>query len=72
MLVNANGDVEPCVFVHSAVAKIDEKSLRKVLNSRFSRAPGQAPVVERFSHIFQKIGSSVGSPQVSSRSRVSA
>jgi len=33
--INANGDVEPCVFVHFAVDNIYEKSLREVLNSPF-------------------------------------
>jgi MoaA/NifB/PqqE/SkfB family radical SAM enzyme len=33
--INANGDVEPCVFVHFAVDNIYEKSLKEVLNSPF-------------------------------------
>ena len=36
--INANGDVEPCVFCHFAVDNIKEKSLREVLNSDFFRA----------------------------------
>jgi len=33
--INANGDVEPCVFVHFAVDNIKEKSLKEALNSDF-------------------------------------
>ncbi len=33
--INANGDVEPCVFVHFAVDKIHNRSLREVLRSDF-------------------------------------
>jgi MoaA/NifB/PqqE/SkfB family radical SAM enzyme len=33
--INANGDVEPCVFVHFAVDNIRDKSLRQVLTSDF-------------------------------------
>ncbi len=33
--INANGDVEPCVFVHFAVDNIEGKSLKEVLNSPF-------------------------------------
>jgi len=33
--INANGDVEPCVFVHFAVDNIKEKSLAEILNSNF-------------------------------------
>lgn len=33
--INANGDVEPCVFVHFAVDNIYEKSLKEVLRSPF-------------------------------------
>lgn len=36
--INANGDVEPCVFCHFAVDNIKEKSLREVLRSDFFRA----------------------------------
>lgn len=36
--INANGDVEPCVFAHFAVDNINDKSLREVLNSPFFRA----------------------------------
>jgi MoaA/NifB/PqqE/SkfB family radical SAM enzyme len=36
--VNANGDVEPCVFCHFAVDNIKEKSLKEVLNSDFMKA----------------------------------
>lgn len=36
--VNANGDVEPCVFCHFAVDNIREKSLKEVLNSDFMKA----------------------------------
>ena len=36
--INANGDVEPCVFVHFAVDNILEKSLTEVLKSDFFRA----------------------------------
>ena len=35
MHINANGDVEPCVFAHHAVDNIDGKSLTEVLNSDF-------------------------------------
>jgi radical SAM protein with 4Fe4S-binding SPASM domain len=35
--INANGDVEPCVFCHFAVDNIKEKSLREVINSPFMR-----------------------------------
>ncbi|MGC8603018.1 MAG: radical SAM protein [Desulfomonilaceae bacterium] len=33
--INANGDVEPCVFTHFAVDKIYDKSLLQILNSDF-------------------------------------
>jgi len=33
--INANGDVEPCVFAHFAVDNIYQKSLKEVLNSPF-------------------------------------
>jgi MoaA/NifB/PqqE/SkfB family radical SAM enzyme len=33
--INANGDVEPCVFAHFAVDNINEKSLKEVLTSQF-------------------------------------
>ncbi|MBC7332883.1 MAG: radical SAM protein [Actinobacteria bacterium] len=36
--INANGDVEPCVFVHFAVDNIKEKSLIEVLTSDFFMA----------------------------------
>ncbi|MDD5556156.1 MAG: radical SAM protein [bacterium] len=36
--INANGDVEPCVFCHFAVDNIREKSLRESLQSDFFRA----------------------------------
>ncbi len=36
--INANGDVEPCVFCHFAVDNIRDKSLKDVLNSEFMRA----------------------------------
>ncbi len=36
--INANGDVEPCVFTHVAVDKIVDKSLTDVLNSEFFRS----------------------------------
>lgn len=36
--INANGDVEPCVFVHFAVDNIKEKSLAEVLTSDFFMA----------------------------------
>lgn len=36
--INANGDVEPCVFTHVAVDKIFGKSLTEVLNSDFFKA----------------------------------
>lgn len=36
--INANGDVEPCVFCHFAVDNIRDKSLKEVLNSDFMRA----------------------------------
>jgi MoaA/NifB/PqqE/SkfB family radical SAM enzyme len=36
--INANGDVEPCVFAHFAVDNINDKSLKEVLNSSFFRA----------------------------------
>ncbi len=35
--INANGDAEPCVFVHFAVDNIKEKSLKEVLTSAFFR-----------------------------------
>lgn len=35
--INANGDVEPCVFAHFAVDNINEKSLKEVLTSQFFR-----------------------------------
>jgi MoaA/NifB/PqqE/SkfB family radical SAM enzyme len=36
--VLANGDVEPCVFVHFAVLNVRDKPLKEVLNSPFFRA----------------------------------
>jgi MoaA/NifB/PqqE/SkfB family radical SAM enzyme len=36
--INANGDVEPCVFTHFAVDKIHDKSLLEVLQSDFFKA----------------------------------
>jgi MoaA/NifB/PqqE/SkfB family radical SAM enzyme len=33
--INANGDVEPCVFCHVAVDKIFDKSITEALNSEF-------------------------------------
>ena len=36
--INANGDVEPCVFTHFAVDKIHDKSLLEVLQSDFFRS----------------------------------
>ncbi len=36
--INANGDVEPCVFCHFAVDNIKEKTLKEVLNSDFMKA----------------------------------
>jgi len=36
--INANGDVEPCVFCHFAVDNIREKSLKEALNSDFMKA----------------------------------
>ena len=36
--VNANGDVEPCVFCHFAVDNIKEKTLKEVLTSDFMKA----------------------------------
>lgn len=36
--INANGDVEPCVFCHFAVDSIMDKSLKEVLNSDFMKA----------------------------------
>jgi MoaA/NifB/PqqE/SkfB family radical SAM enzyme len=36
--INANGDVEPCVFCHFAVDNIEGKSLAEVLNSGFLKA----------------------------------
>ena len=35
--INANGDVEPCVFTHFAVDKIHDKTLLEVLKSDFFR-----------------------------------
>jgi len=35
--INANGDVEPCVFCHFAVDNIKDKSLKEVLNSDFMK-----------------------------------
>lgn len=35
--INANGDVEPCIFAHFAVDNINEKSLKEVLTSQFFR-----------------------------------
>ncbi len=35
--INANGDVEPCVFTHVAVDNISDKSLEEVLESDFFR-----------------------------------
>jgi len=36
--INANGDVEPCVFAHFAVDNIKDKSLKDVLNSDFFKS----------------------------------
>lgn len=36
--INANGDVEPCVYAHIAVDNIHEKSLKEALNSTLFRA----------------------------------
>lgn len=36
--ITSNGDVEPCVFCHFAVDKIQDKSLREILNSPFMKA----------------------------------
>jgi MoaA/NifB/PqqE/SkfB family radical SAM enzyme len=36
--INANGDVEPCVFCHFSVDNIKEKSLKEALNSDFMKA----------------------------------
>ncbi len=36
--INANGDVEPCVYTHIAVDNIHEKSLKEALNSPLFRA----------------------------------
>ncbi|HNQ35539.1 MAG TPA: radical SAM protein [bacterium] len=36
--INANGDVEPCVFVHFAIDNIRERSLREAINSPLMRA----------------------------------
>lgn len=36
--INANGDVEPCVYTHIAVDNIREKSLKEALNSPLFRA----------------------------------
>lgn len=36
--INANGDVEPCVFAHFAVDNIRDKSLREILKSPFMTA----------------------------------
>ncbi len=36
--INANGDVEPCVFCHFAVDNIKEKTLKQVLASDFMKA----------------------------------
>lgn len=36
--INANGDVEPCVFCHFAVDNIRDKTLKEVLNSDFMKA----------------------------------
>ncbi len=33
--INANGDVEPCIFAHFAVDNIHEKTLKEVLTSQF-------------------------------------
>lgn len=38
MHINANGDAEPCVFVHFAVDNIRNKSLREVMDSSLMRA----------------------------------
>ncbi|MCX7856889.1 MAG: radical SAM protein [Deltaproteobacteria bacterium] len=35
--INANGDVEPCVFVHFAVDNIKDKTIKEVLSSPFFR-----------------------------------
>jgi len=35
--INAEGDVEPCVFVHFAVDNIKDKSIKEVLDSEFFR-----------------------------------
>ena len=36
--INANGDVEPCVFTHFAIDNIKNKSLREVINSPLMKA----------------------------------
>ncbi|MCG2675579.1 radical SAM protein [bacterium] len=36
--INAQGDVEPCVFCHFAVDNIKDKTLREVLNSSYFKA----------------------------------
>lgn len=36
--VNANGDVEPCVYTHIALDNVQEKSLKEALNSPLFRA----------------------------------
>ena len=36
--INANGDVEPCVFCHFSVDNIRDKTLKEVLNSDFMKA----------------------------------
>ena len=36
--INANGDIEPCVFAHFAVDNIENTTLRKALNSKFFKA----------------------------------
>jgi MoaA/NifB/PqqE/SkfB family radical SAM enzyme len=47
--INANGDVEPCVFCHFAVDNIREKTLKEVLNSGFMKAiRGRQPYRENY------------------------
>ncbi len=36
--INAQGDVEPCVFCHFAVDNIKDKTLREILNSHYFKA----------------------------------
>ncbi len=47
--INANGDVEPCVFCHFAVDNIRDKSVKEVLNSDFMKAiRGKQPYRENY------------------------